>query len=130
MTTLRVVQQECEAIDYKQEDFRRIMDVNVLGVFNTAQAAARVMFAHGEGGSITAIGSMSGTVANRVGPWPRVMNGFLSCFLPGSPLCGIVRERRPKRNTPVEHIAAIRPKLLYYSFVGRSRLNGPPKVYG
>ncbi|EIN13082.1 NAD(P)-binding protein [Punctularia strigosozonata HHB-11173 SS5] len=59
------IQQECEAIDYKQDDFRRIMDVNVLGVFNTAQAAARVMFAHGEGGSITAIGSMSGTVANR-----------------------------------------------------------------
>ncbi|EIN13081.1 oxidoreductase [Punctularia strigosozonata HHB-11173 SS5] len=57
--------QECEAIDYKQEDFRRIMDVNVLGVFNTAQAAAKIMLAHGEGGSITAIASMSGTIANR-----------------------------------------------------------------
>jgi NAD(P)-dependent dehydrogenase (short-subunit alcohol dehydrogenase family) len=46
------------------------MDVNVLGVFNTAQAAAKVMLAHGEGGSITAIGSMSGTVANRVRSGP------------------------------------------------------------
>jgi len=59
------VQQECPAIDFKTEDMRRIMDINVVGSFNTAQAAAITMFKHGLGGSIVMIASMSGTVANK-----------------------------------------------------------------
>ena len=42
------------------------MKVNVTGVFMTAQAVAKEMIRHGKGGSIVMIGSMSGTVANKV----------------------------------------------------------------
>jgi NAD(P)-dependent dehydrogenase (short-subunit alcohol dehydrogenase family) len=38
---------------------RRVLDVNVVGVFNTMQAAARLMLAR-DGGSIIAMGSMAG----------------------------------------------------------------------
>jgi NAD(P)-dependent dehydrogenase (short-subunit alcohol dehydrogenase family) len=38
---------------------RRVLEVNVLGVFNTLQAAARLMIA-GDGGSIIAMASMAG----------------------------------------------------------------------
>lgn len=60
-----IVQHECPAVDYKFDDFKRVMDVNVLGTFNTAQAACRLMLEHGKGGSIALIASMSGTIANR-----------------------------------------------------------------
>ncbi|MFH9008135.1 SDR family oxidoreductase [Streptomyces afghaniensis] len=52
------------AEDMSAEDFRRVVDVNLTGVFLSAQAEARVMLAHG-GGSIVNIASMSGTIANR-----------------------------------------------------------------
>jgi NAD(P)-dependent dehydrogenase (short-subunit alcohol dehydrogenase family) len=60
------IQQECPAIDYTAEDANRMFEVNVTGVFMTAQAAARQMIRFGNGGSIVAIASMSGTIANRV----------------------------------------------------------------
>lgn len=60
-----LVQHECPAVDYKIEDFRKVMDVNVVGTFNTAQAACLVMMEHGKGGSIALIASMSGSIANR-----------------------------------------------------------------
>jgi len=59
------IQQETPAIDYTATDFRRMLDVNVVGVFITAQAAAREMIALGTSGSIVFIASMSGTIANR-----------------------------------------------------------------
>jgi NAD(P)-dependent dehydrogenase (short-subunit alcohol dehydrogenase family) len=46
------------------EDFRRVVDINLTGVFLGAQGEARVMLAHG-GGSIVNIASMSDTIANR-----------------------------------------------------------------
>jgi NAD(P)-dependent dehydrogenase (short-subunit alcohol dehydrogenase family) len=52
------------AEDMPAEDFRRVVDINLTGVFLSAQAEARVMLAHG-GGSIVNIASMSGTIANR-----------------------------------------------------------------
>ncbi|WP_086558553.1 SDR family oxidoreductase [Streptomyces africanus] len=52
------------AEDMPSEDFRRVVDINLTGVFLSAQAEARVMLAHG-GGSIVNIASMSGTIANR-----------------------------------------------------------------
>lgn len=45
-------------------DFRRIVDVNLTGVFLSCQAEARIMLAHG-GGSIINVASMSGTIVNR-----------------------------------------------------------------
>lgn len=53
------------ALDYKADDARRIMDVNIVGTMMTAQAAARQMIKCGNGGSIALIASMSGSVANR-----------------------------------------------------------------
>lgn len=52
------------AEDLKADDWRRMIDVNLTGVFLTAQAEARVMLANG-GGSIVNIASMSGTIVNR-----------------------------------------------------------------
>ncbi|MDQ0746389.1 NAD(P)-dependent dehydrogenase (short-subunit alcohol dehydrogenase family) [Streptomyces africanus] len=52
------------AEDMPAEDFRRVVDINLTGVFLSAQAEARVMLDHG-GGSIVNIASMSGTIANR-----------------------------------------------------------------
>ncbi|OBT63063.1 hypothetical protein VE03_07419 [Pseudogymnoascus sp. 23342-1-I1] len=59
------IQQETPAIEYTAEDANRMFEINVTGVFMTAQAVARHMIASGKGGSIVLIGSMSGTVANR-----------------------------------------------------------------
>ncbi|MDX2821259.1 SDR family oxidoreductase [Streptomyces ipomoeae] len=52
------------AEDMPAEDFRRVVDINLTGVFLGAQGEARVMLAHG-GGSIVNIASMSDTIANR-----------------------------------------------------------------
>jgi sorbose reductase len=46
------------------EEFESIQQVNVNGVFLTAQACARQMIRQGEGGSIIVTASMSGTVIN------------------------------------------------------------------
>ncbi len=43
-----------------------MFEVNITGVFMTAQAAAKQMIRFGNGGSIVMIASMSGTIANRV----------------------------------------------------------------
>jgi NAD(P)-dependent dehydrogenase (short-subunit alcohol dehydrogenase family) len=43
-----------------------MFEVNVTGVFMTAQAVAKEMIRWGNGGSIAMIASMSGSVANRV----------------------------------------------------------------
>ena len=47
-------------------DANTMFEVNITGVFMTAQAVAKQMIKFGNGGSIAMIGSMSGTVANRV----------------------------------------------------------------
>ncbi|KAI9702275.1 MAG: hypothetical protein M1820_006207 [Bogoriella megaspora] len=59
------IQQEIPAIDYPAAEINTMLQVNVTGVFMTAQAAARQMIKYGRGGSICLIGSMSGTIANR-----------------------------------------------------------------
>ncbi|OBI13521.1 short-chain dehydrogenase [Mycobacterium sp. E2327] len=46
------------------EEFRRIQDTNVTGVFLTAQASARAMVRQGRGGSIITTASMSGHIIN------------------------------------------------------------------
>ena len=60
------IQQETPALDYTQADANMMFEVNVTGVFMTAQAVAKEMIRWGNGGSIAMIASMSGTVANRV----------------------------------------------------------------
>ncbi|WP_068182116.1 SDR family oxidoreductase [Mycobacterium sp. UM_CSW] len=46
------------------EEFQRIQDTNVTGVFLTAQASARAMVRQGQGGSIITTASMSGHIIN------------------------------------------------------------------
>jgi NAD(P)-dependent dehydrogenase (short-subunit alcohol dehydrogenase family) len=60
------IQQETSALEYSAEDVNKMLGVNVTGVFMTAQAVARQMVERGRKGSIVLIGSMSGTIANRV----------------------------------------------------------------
>ncbi|KAL9003139.1 MAG: hypothetical protein Q9188_003981 [Gyalolechia gomerana] len=60
------IQQETTALDYTANDANMMFEVNVTGVFMTAQAAAKQMIRFGNGGSIAMIASMSGHIANRV----------------------------------------------------------------
>lgn len=57
--------EEVDATDYTAAQFKKIIDVNVLGVFLTAQAVARQMIRFGNGGSVVLIASMSATIANK-----------------------------------------------------------------
>lgn len=52
------------AIESTAADFKKVIDVNLNGVFNTAQAAARVMKDQGTGGAIISTASMSAHVVN------------------------------------------------------------------
>lgn len=60
------IQQETTALEYTAKDANLMFEINITGVFMTAQAVAKQMIRFGNGGSITLIASMSGTVANRV----------------------------------------------------------------
>ncbi|KAL9535584.1 Short chain dehydrogenases/reductase [Sphaerulina musiva] len=59
------IQQETPALEYTAKDANTMFEVNITGVFMTAQAVAKEMIRHGRGGSIAMIASMSGSVANR-----------------------------------------------------------------
>jgi len=55
---------QAPAEELELDDWNRMIDVNLTGVFVSAQAEARVMLANG-GGSIVNIASMSGSIVNR-----------------------------------------------------------------
>lgn len=59
------INQETPALECTAEEVNRILEVNVTGVFMTAQAVARQMVKRKQTGSLVLIGSISGTVANR-----------------------------------------------------------------
>ncbi|PKI85313.1 hypothetical protein MVES1_001248 [Malassezia vespertilionis] len=64
------IMQAHPALEYPIDEFRKVLDVNITGVFITVQAAARVMHAQPNvSGSIILIASMSGTVVNRDQNW-------------------------------------------------------------
>ena len=60
------IQQETPALEYTAADANRMFEINITGVFMTAQAVARQMIKLKQKGSIVLIASMSATVANRV----------------------------------------------------------------
>lgn len=66
------IQQMIDAIDYPVQDFRRILEVNVMGSFIVAKHTARLMRDTGSAGSIVLVASMSGQIANRVSHTPLV----------------------------------------------------------
>jgi NAD(P)-dependent dehydrogenase (short-subunit alcohol dehydrogenase family) len=51
------------AMDLTVEDFKRVLDVNVVGLFIAARAAAARMAYDGEGGSIVLVASVNGLIA-------------------------------------------------------------------
>lgn len=51
-------------IDTSPEEWRRVIDVNLNGVFNVAKLFGKKLIDNGAGGSIVNTGSMSGTVVN------------------------------------------------------------------
>lgn len=53
----------CEEMD--EDQYQTLMDINMKGVWLSCQAEARAMLAHGQGGSIVNIASMSGVIVNR-----------------------------------------------------------------
>ncbi|KAL8660657.1 MAG: hypothetical protein Q9168_008435, partial [Polycauliona sp. 1 TL-2023] len=59
------IQQETTALEYSAKDANMMFEINITGVFMTAQAVARQMIRFGNGGSIALIASMSAHVANR-----------------------------------------------------------------
>jgi NAD(P)-dependent dehydrogenase (short-subunit alcohol dehydrogenase family) len=81
------IQQETPALEYTPEDANRMFEINITGVFMTAQAVAKQMVRLGKGGSIVLIGSMSASVANRV-----CSQSFPPSIFPGEMLT--VRVRR------------------------------------
>jgi NAD(P)-dependent dehydrogenase (short-subunit alcohol dehydrogenase family) len=52
------------ALEISPDDFRSVIDVNLNGVFFTAQAAAKLMVKNGHGGSIISTASMSAHIVN------------------------------------------------------------------
>jgi NAD(P)-dependent dehydrogenase (short-subunit alcohol dehydrogenase family) len=60
------ITQEIPAIEYPPAEFQKILNVNTIGVFITAQLAARAFLRQRVSGSIVLIASMSGSIANRV----------------------------------------------------------------
>ena len=60
------IQQETTALDYTAKDANMMFEINITGVFMTAQAVAKQMIKFGNGGSIAVIASMSAHIANRV----------------------------------------------------------------
>lgn len=55
-----------ECLKYGDKEFSDVINVNINGVFYTAQASARQMVKHGIPGSIILIASMSGSITNKV----------------------------------------------------------------
>ena len=86
------IQQETPALDYTAKDANMMFEINITGVFMTAQAVAKQMIRFGNGGSIAMIASMSAHVANRV---CRSLGKNLACMhqltSPGSHLSSLQR---------------------------------------
>lgn len=72
------IQQETTALDYTAKDANMMFEINITGVFMTAQAAAKQMIKHGNGGSIAMIASMSAHIANRVCETPNLLKALFS----------------------------------------------------
>ncbi|KAH9934902.1 uncharacterized protein B0H18DRAFT_1181972 [Fomitopsis serialis] len=64
-----ILRPHTDCLQYPAKQFQEVMNVNVNGVLFTAQAAGRQMRRFGNGGSITLIASMSGSITNRGERW-------------------------------------------------------------
>jgi NAD(P)-dependent dehydrogenase (short-subunit alcohol dehydrogenase family) len=62
------VSENWPVVDFPTDRFKRLFDINVAGTFIVAQAVAREVIKAGVSASMVFIGSISGSVSNRVGP--------------------------------------------------------------
>ncbi|EBA06128.1 SDR family oxidoreductase [Sagittula stellata] len=51
--------------EMEEDQYQTLMDINMKGIWLTCRAQGRAMIAHGKGGSIVNIASMSGVIVNR-----------------------------------------------------------------
>lgn len=63
------------AIDFEASEFRRTLDVNIMGTFLVAQAAAREMRKRSLGGSLVLVASMGGSVSLKVSIGRKSLQG-------------------------------------------------------
>ena len=76
-----------------KEDFDKVYTVNVLGVFNAAQAAARLWVDNKyQGGSMVIISSMSSQIINQVGQGKPLTQVWRSVLL-RKESCSTLRDR-------------------------------------
>jgi NAD(P)-dependent dehydrogenase (short-subunit alcohol dehydrogenase family) len=64
IATCAGIEKHGEAHEFSEEDFDRIIDVNLKGTWLSARSAARWMIANGRRGTIVMIGSINSMVAN------------------------------------------------------------------
>ncbi|KAI3608831.1 sorbose reductase sou1 [Moniliophthora roreri] len=64
-----VLKGDMDCLEYPEELFKEVIDINVNGCMFTAQAAGRQMKRFGNKGSIILIASMSGSITNRDDAW-------------------------------------------------------------
>ena len=90
------------AHEYPSEKVKKLLDVNVMGSWYCALEAAKRM---PEGGSITLVGSMSGSVVNV--PQPQTPYNFSSEFSPCDSPCDTKtaadHSQRPPSDTWLDH---------------------------
>ena len=60
------ISQRSPLLDYTAEEFAKVMDLNVVAVFNGHQAAAKIMTEAGHGGTITTTSSMVANLPEEV----------------------------------------------------------------
>lgn len=93
------IQQETPALEYTAKDANTMFEINITGVFMTAQAVAKQMIRFGNGGSMLLIASMSGTVANRVRSSYFIHPHFQTCT-PFPQISNQQLPRKPKLKPP------------------------------
>jgi NAD(P)-dependent dehydrogenase (short-subunit alcohol dehydrogenase family) len=65
IATCAGIEKHGDAHEFAEEDFDRIIDVNLKGTWLSARSAARWMIANGRRGTVVMIGSINSVVANR-----------------------------------------------------------------
>lgn len=75
-----ILMNHIDCLEYPEDEFRKVMDVNTNGVLFTAQAAGRQMRRFGIPGSIVLVASMSGTLTNRGHSWVSYNTSKSACL--------------------------------------------------
>lgn len=75
-----ILMNHIDCLEYPEDEFRKVMDVNTNGVLFTAQAAGRQMRRFGIPGSIILVASMSGSLTNRGHSWVSYNTSKSACL--------------------------------------------------